>query len=882
MTEGADARRPTGPFRLPQVLRRSLPARLTAAFLAVSITVLALATLVSYEVAERALRARVLERLEGVADENERSLAEWLDRQRRGLDFAAGLGSLRAAVAAGDTVAIGALLDDVAGELVASTEIQLLAVPGGRVLASTDRRSVGAFAVAERFYVEGQKAPFTQTVYPHSVTAAPTLSLATPVRDRDRTVAVLAAHLDLATVDTVLATRPGSLPIVAFLVNGTYQFLSSTRFGAGAGARGAHSIAIDRAVARERGSGLYEDHTGRTVLGVWRWLPRHDLALVVEAPRDAAFAPMRQLLLGTLATGLAAILLLTLGVVAITRRATAPILAVATAAEQVADGDFSATATVDSEDEVGRLADRFNAMTRRLRDLVRELNAQIVTTQRALEEARASRSLLQDLADNTSVLIGVLGLDGTVRLANAQLETLLGRERWSVQGRPLRDCLDPETATRLMPVIDDVIADGRTAEIELILGREDDQHLWQATVVLLRDGRREPYAIGLLATDLTERARAEEERRQRDATVQQAQKLESLGIMAGGIAHDFNNILGAVLGNADLALDMLDDREAARAALEQITAAARRAADLTRQMLAYAGRASLRRDVIDIRDVLIDIVALVRAAQPKKVAFMTEPMLEPLWVEIDPSQLSQVALNLLTNAAEAIGDRSGTVRLAARWERSEQGAGWIHLSVADDGAGMPAEVRRRIFEPFYTTKRSGRGLGLSAVMGIIRSAEGQLELHSAPGEGTRFDIRLPAALPPGSRPPGRGSGEVQAAGATVLVIDDEESLRRVARRGMERRGLVVLEAPDGEQGLAIFDAHRAQVALVVLDLTMPGLGGMEVLSRLRERRPDLPVIIASGYAESSAPGIAADPRVRYLQKPFGIKMLLRAVDELLL
>jgi CheY-like chemotaxis protein len=246
-----------------------------------------------------------------------------------------------------------------------------------------------------------------------------------------------------------------------------------------------------------------------------------------------------------------------------------------------------------------------------------------------------------------------------------------------------------------------------------------------------------------------------------------------------------------------------------------------------------------------------------------------------------------VALNLLTNAAEAIGDGIGTVRLSAQLEpraamdATAGPAAWVRITVADDGEGMPPEVQRRIFEPFYTTKRSGRGLGLSAVIGIIRSSGGTLELDSAPGQGSRFEIRLPAATPPSARPPERTSGQHTAARPTVLVIDDEDALRRVCRRALESRGFGVLEAEDGARGLAAFEAGRASIGLVILDLTMPGLGGMEVLARLRELEPRLPVIIASGYAEEGAPAITTDAQVRYLQKPFGVKMLQRLVDELL-
>ena len=873
--EGGD---PLGTSR-PSLLRRSLPARLTVAFLGLSVTVLALSSLVSYRMSETALRERVVERLNAVADDDARFVDDWLERQRRAVGFAAATSGVAAPISR-DREANSAALDAVRETVLSAAEVRLVRVPGGEVIASTDRSAIGTFAIDELYYQRGQDSTFTQSIYPHPMTGRPTLTISTPVRERGRVIAVLAAHLDLEYVDRVLAARHGAYRIEAFLVNPHFQFLSAERFTVSAGRRGAHSKGIDSAVAGRGGSGPYVDHNGRQVIGAWRSLPELGVGLIVEASRDQAYEPARRLLLASGVVGLTAILVLTLGVVAITRRATRPILAIAAAAERVAEGDFAHTAPVESEDEVGRLADRFNAMTARLRELVKQLNAQVATTTQALREAEASRSLLQDLSDNTNALVAVVDLEGNVRLANARLERTLGVARGGLLGVHLAERLPSDAAERLVPALEAVAKGAAGQEFEVTLTTAAESHLWQATVVQLRDATDAPYAVGLLATDLTERARAEEERRQFDATVQQAQKLESLGIMAGGIAHDFNNILSAVLGNADLALTSLDDRDEVREALQQIAAAARRASDLTRQMLAYAGKASMRREVIDIRPVLKDMVALVRAAQSKKVSITVDPMHESLWVEIDPAQLAQVALNLLTNAAEAIGDGIGTVRLACARITGADGP-MVHLTVEDDGAGMGAEVQQRIFEPFFSTKSSGRGLGLSAVMGIIRGCGGTLELKSAPGIGTRFEIRLACAVPPDEAASARRTSDGARQAGTVLVIDDEEALRRVCRRALESQGYRVLEAEDGIAGLAAFEANNGRIALVVLDLTMPGLGGVEVLARIRAKSPDLPVIIASGYSQEDDVSLADDPKLRYLQKPFGIKLLIRQVGELL-
>jgi signal transduction histidine kinase/CheY-like chemotaxis protein/HAMP domain-containing protein len=760
----------------------------------------------------------------------------------------------------------------------------LLEVPGGRVLYSTREANIGTFGVTQLFYVEGREELFTQPIYPSGDGGQPTLTVAAPVKDASgRTRAVLAAHLDLREMELALAKRPGAVPIDAYLVNQFAEFVSADRFGAIEHRRGVRSPAINSALEGKSGVGLYVDYSGNPVVGAWRWLPDYRLALILETPQDRAFAPARRLLFISLVVGLLAALLLTIGIVAITRRLTQPILAITRAAEQVAGGQFSVEAPVHGHDELSTLASAFNAMTARLRTLYGELGAQVAATREALTQAQASRALLQDVVDNTTTLVLVIGQDFAVRLANARVASLAGVPPERLLGARLADL--PGTIGMSIAALVREVRDVRApAERELELGDGTETHTWQAVAFPLTLADGTPYAVGVVATDLTERARLEADRRERDASVQQAQKLESLGIMAGGIAHDFNNILGAILGNVDLAQTALQDPAEVNDALEQIAAAARRASELTRQMLAYAGRASLRREVLDVREVLTDIVPLVRAAQPKKIEFLVQQMVEPLWIEADPAQISQVALNLLTNAAEAIGEEAGRVTLLAsrvdapppsEHERAPEHTGpWIRITVEDTGAGLSEEVRKRMFEPFFSTKSSGRGLGLSAVRGIIRSTGGILRIESATGRGTRFDVYLPCAAtpaatsePPSITPTGRRAG-------TVLVVDDEEVLRRISRRTLELAGLKVIEAADGAEGLARFNEFADVISLVILDITMPGMGGIELLGEIRRQKPEMPAIIASGYDRADdLASTTPDLWTRFLQKPFGIHTL---------
>ena len=388
---------------------------------------------------------------------------------------------------------------------------------------------------------------------------------------------------------------------------------------------------------------------------------------------------------------------------------------------------------------------------------------------------------------------------------------------------------------------------------------------------------------GLIATDLSERKRVDDERLRLETQFRHAQKLESLGVLAGGIAHDFNNILAAVLGHADLAADCVqEDPEEAHDHLEQVVAAARRAAELTNQMLAYAGKASFRVESLDLNESIREITNLISVSLPKKVILKTDLSRVPLHVRGDPAQISQVVMNLVTNAAQAIGDAAGTVTITtARSDGS--GRGHAGLTIHDDGCGMPPDVLDRIFDPFFTTKDQGRGLGLAAVLGIVKGLDGSLDVSSTPGEGTTFTLFFPlesAAAHADTREVG-GSGE-ECANGTILVVDDEDAVRSFTRRALERLGFTVLEAHDGLHALEVYRQGSVPIRALVLDMSMPGLGGREVFEILRRTGEEVPILFTSGYDPSDAAGSLLDsPNVGFLQKPYRPGTLSRELEGLI-
>ncbi len=399
------------------------------------------------------------------------------------------------------------------------------------------------------------------------------------------------------------------------------------------------------------------------------------------------------------------------------------------------------------------------------------------------------------------------------------------------------------------------------------------------------------------ATDITPRVTAEAERIELERRLLHAQKLESLGVLAGGIAHDFNNLLMAVLGNLELALLDLPPAGPARQGVQEAVGAAQRAADLTRQMLAYSGRGVFVVRPTDLNALVEENVHLLRAIVPRTVSL--ELMLTPGLpaVVADAGQLQQVVMNLITNAAEALGDDPGRVVLSTGFDRFDAQAlagnllgvpaapgAYVWFAVRDTGCGMTPEVLARLFEPFFSTKFTGRGLGMPAVQGIVKAHGGALLIDTRPGAGSLVKVLLPggASGPSDEAVADRSAGAASPAAATILVVDDEAPVRRLLELTLRREGYQTRLAGDGAEALAIFEANPEAIDLVLLDLTMPTMDGRTTLAALRALAPDLPVILSSGFGEQEVsrrfPG---EGPTAFLQKPFRREALLDIVARTL-
>ena len=395
-----------------------------------------------------------------------------------------------------------------------------------------------------------------------------------------------------------------------------------------------------------------------------------------------------------------------------------------------------------------------------------------------------------------------------------------------------------------------------------------------------------------LATLVIESERRDAALRASEEVVRQMQKLDSLGLLAGGIAHDFNNLLATMLGNLNLAERKLSVVSPAMPYLRTLESTVLRAADLAKQMLAYSGRGRFVIKGVDLSQVVQEVTHLLAVALPKSVVLRFDLAPDLPIVEADVAQLQQVVMNLVTNAAEAIGDRDGTVSVTTgvvdvdgddvttTFVGPPMTPGrYVTLEVSDSGCGIAPDVLPKIFDPFFTTKRSGRGLGLCAMIGILRGHHAGLDIDSEPGKGSTFKVYFPAgARDVDAVPPPVAAGPFAVPRGIALVVDDEVSLRRLLAEMLREQGFQVLEAANGLEAVAFVQEHRSAVTLVLMDMTMPKMNGEEAFRAIRSLEPRLPVILCSGYNEQEAvqrflgKGLAG-----FLQKPFGQGALENAV-----
>jgi PAS domain S-box-containing protein len=537
--------------------------------------------------------------------------------------------------------------------------------------------------------------------------------------------------------------------------------------------------------------------------------------------------------------------------------------------------------TAKAQDEVGTAVHRI---------VISDISEQ----KRAEEERAAQKNLLDAVMETLPVGLALMDARGGTLRANPEFERIWGgpplvetpfsnhsvyRGWWAASGQPVR--AEEWASARALTTGETVVGQ------ELVIQRFDGKRAFILnSAAPIRDAHGRIAGCSVAIMDITELKAIEKQLRE-------AQKLESLGVLAGGIAHDFNNLLGSILSNSELAQQQIASGCPCDEEIRDIQNVAGRAAEIVRQMMAYAGQETAALESVDLSQLVGDMLQLLHISISKKVTLKMELKEHLPAVLANPAQIRQVIMNLITNASEAIGESGGVITIATSEVQPEDGApasiqrlreaGSVRLEVSDTGCGMTEEIRAKIFDPFFTTKFAGRGLGLAAVDGIIRSHGGTINVASAPSRGSRFEVVLPRAGEPArdvgdlALPP---PDEFGGFAGTILVVEDEEALRSALCKMLRRNGCTVIEAADGQAGVDQFRASTPKIDVVLLDLTLPGMSGGEVLGELRRVQPNVKVILTSAYSRDWLQNtVDGQQPWFYLRKPYPFSKLKGLMRE---
>ncbi len=626
--------------------------------------------------------------------------------------------------------------------------------------------------------------------------------------------------------------------------------------------------------------------------------------MVAEVHQTEAFAPARRLALTISVVGFGVTGVFLLGVYVLARRITRPIVAIKDTAVAVANGDLDAVAPVLTSDEVGVLGRAFNEMTARLRATLSGLERELSQRQRVEAALRKSEARWQFALEGAGDAVWDWDIATGRVFYSRRWQQMVGTPDAAPEDTlaAWERHIDPDDLPRVQQAIGEHLAG--TTELfvaEYRIRRPDGTSRWILSRgrVVERDANGSARRFIGTNSDVTERRRMEEEQIALERHMFHTQKLESLGVLAGGVAHDFNNLLMAILGNLEIAVRELAEGTAARESVEHAEQAAHRASDLTRQLLAYSGKGKFIVRDIRLTDVVRECAQLLRSSIPHTIEFDLRLDASVPPIKADPGQIDQVVMNLVTNAAEAIGAGPGTISLStgtsdltaeelrgSRLEPVPPAGRFVWIEAIDTGHGMDAETARRMFEPFFTTKFTGRGLGMSAVLGILRGHHGAVFVDTAVGAGTRIRVVFPAveepvqALTPtqvrhaSDRPLGHAG--------TILVVDDEEMVREVAARLVRSLGFDVATAVDGADAVRIVAEQPTAIVCVLLDLSMPRMDGTLAFGRLRALRPDLRIVLSSGYDEqATVQHLISQGLAGFLQKPYTLAALRETLARIL-
>jgi len=604
--------------------------------------------------------------------------------------------------------------------------------------------------------------------------------------------------------------------------------------------------------------------------------------LVVSAKSQKAFlAPIQKQLWNQVYLGGLVALLVILAALLAAHFLLKPIATLTEMANQVKAGNWQISVQLDSRDEIGILANTLNLMAERVRETMQGLETEMAERKMAQKALQRLVTAIEQSAD----CIVITDTEGVIEYVNPAFESVTGYSMNEALGQTCRILRSgkqsPEVYQQLWETIkQDKIWRGR------LINRKKDGTLYEqeTTISPVFDPARTMMGFVAINRDITEQIKLETQLRQ-------SQKMEAIGHLAGGVAHDFNNLLQGIRGYTEMALLDLPAIAMVREHLDHVIKAEERATSLVRQLLAFSRKQLLEMNCLDLNRVVADLLNLLLRLIGERIEVVFHPQPELKTINADAGQLEQILVNLCINARDAM-PKGGRICIETQnivldsqfcqqhpWGREGE---FVLLTVADNGTGIPPEIREHIFEPFFTTKEVGTGLGLATVYGIVKQHEGFITVNSEPGQGTLFKIYLPAFEGVASITlPATVEANVSGGNETVLLAEDDELVRGMAIKILEKAGYHLLVAADGEQALNLFDQHWSEIHIVVLDVVMPKLDGPAVFEQIRKKAPNLPVLFCSGYSRNAAENFGTAPGIEMLQKPYPPKEMLLKIRQML-
>ncbi len=632
------------------------------------------------------------------------------------------------------------------------------------------------------------------------------------------------------------------------------------------------------------GAGMVMEYQrdGMRVFGIGQMLPGTDVAIVAEVGEAAALATARSFLVRVGLVAAILVLLATLAAWLLARRITVPLAQLREAEERFAAEEYGRRVPEVGHPDIVSVARTFNKMAAETEAHVRAL--------------RASEQRFRSLVTASAQIVWWTDAEGNVTEPLPSWQAYTGATFDEIRGAGWTSFLHPEDAPNAVRVFREAVENQSFYELEFRIRRHDGEYRWfvvRGVPILTRDGGTTEW-VGT-CTDVSKRRETEEILKRKDMELQSAQRLDAIGRLAGGIAHDFNNLLTAIVGPAELAAIQLPEGHPVRDDLHDIRVAAGRAGELTRKLLAFGRQQVLAPVVLDVNEAVQSASQLLSRVLGERTRLDILLNSRRPTIRIDRTQLEQIVVNLAVNARDAMPDggdltiETSDVELdrAMAQEHHDLTPGrYVLLAVTDTGIGMDAETKKQIFEPFFTTKdiEHGTGLGLSTVYGIIRQSGGHVLVYSEPGTGTCFKIYLPyvdAAVTDQAPGPIRDA-DLPRGSETVLLTEDEEAIRRLGSRMLTQLGYTVLAAGAGDEALDLAASHPGEIHLLLSDVVMPEMNGIELWERLRVERPTLPALFISGWASGAVVkhGIL-DGQVPFLQKPFSVHQLAVKVRDVL-